>query len=237
MILSKQSLQAVTIAAKDKQIQGLDNLHVTATGSSIAANRNCVVACSPVPADIKKELPVSDSGSCPAVTFSTETARQIIGAIPTDSMFKGRLEFFDLKELSDHEIQFTTHDGKRKKTIEARKYNGKYIPFAEIISRVLSKREKAARCILNRSRLKLLLEVMDKICGDVSSGEAPAFMEFCACGDIIVRGVNQKTGQRAMAVMTAYEAGEWLEPDSWEKELSGTPETPAPKKIAVRRNV
>jgi hypothetical protein len=227
MILSKQALQAVMIAGKDKQIPGLDNLHVTATGECVAANRNCVVTVSPVSEKVCEALPIQNSGACPESTFSTETVKHLLSAIPADTMFKGRLEFLDMKEVSEHELQFLLHDGKRKKTIEARKYNGKYIPYTEIVNRVLSKRQGAVKCLLNRQRLRLLLDVMDKVCEDVSSGEAPAFIEFCEGGEIIIRGVNQKTGQRALAVMTAYQSEQWLEPDEWENNLSG--------KIAVKK--
>lgn len=213
---------------------------MTAKGECVAANKNCVIVVSPVPDEVSKGLPVQDSGKCNENTFSSETAKHLLSAIPVDSMFKGRLEFLDIKEISEYEIQFSLHDGKRKKTIEARKYNGKYIPFQDIVKRVLSKREGSVKCLLNRARLRILLDVLDKICGDISSGEAPAFIEFCNSGEIIIRGLNQRTGQRALAVMTAYQSEQWLEPDSWEKELEGESETSVTiihKKIATRRKV
>lgn len=66
----------------------------------------------------------------------------------------------------------------------------------------------------------MLLEALDAVASD-GAGEAPVWMEMDPeTGAIILRAVDGRTGQRAVAWMRAYAQAEerWCGADEWERD-------------------
>ena len=221
MIISKAQMNVVLATTKDKQLPVLDNVHVRIDGTTIAASRNAVIAVSPVSGKVTEALPLKAEGVIEeGITVSSETIKHLLAFIPKDTLFSGRLEFMDVSG-NETECFFRTHDGKRKRQIDGKVYNGKYIPYRDILGKVITERENATRIVLNRKRLILLLSALDK-CAEDESGEAGVFIEICPSGSVILRAANTKTGQRVLAVMSQAKTENWPEPDEWESSLRKT---------------
>ena len=227
MIVSKSSLLAVQVTAKDKDIPALDNVRLEADGTMVGAAGNVVVAVSPVNPKVAAQVPLDDSGPG-AATISAETVRKALKLLTADKTFGGLLEHCDI-DVDDDNALFTFTDGKRKHTMKGRLYPYDYIPWRAIIEQALGSKEPT-RVILNRARLRLLLETVEKICPD-STGQHPVYLEFTDYGDVICRARNPVTGQRVVATMKNYAFGSsaWLKEDEWEERLAGKK-----KKVAKR---
>lgn len=216
LILSKSNLIIHELTAADKAIPVLNNVCIDKNGSTIAANGKVLIAVSPVPDNIKKNVPLQESKSSESVV-SSETIKEVLKQLPKDMNFGGLLEYCDFDNGT-----FTSSDGRRKKKIEAKIYSRDYIPYNKIFRRASGK--KSHRIVLNRKRLASLLKTIDKICPD-SSGESAVYIEFTNENDIILKSINHHNGQRCIALMTSYKniEGNWLEADEWEVKLSRKP--------------
>lgn len=217
MILSKQNLLIVQVAAVDKAIPVLDNIHITQDGTSVASNGKVLVAVSPVIRELKEKIPLKETKAKHSVTISSETVKEVIKNMPKDLLFHGLLEHV---ELNVQDNTFLLSDGKRKRNIIARLYQRAFINFQEIFKRA-GKSPVSTRFVINRKRLINILQTIDKICPD-SSGESPVFIELNEAGNVILKGRNNK-GQRVLSVMSTYKGveGSWMEDSSWEKKLLG----------------
>jgi len=219
MILSKNNLLVYLMSGKDKDLPQLDNVHIEKNGSTVGASKMGILCVGPVPKKVKKELiDIYGDSKSEAATVSNKTIKNVVRNIPKDVLFQGRLEYTDMKSDEDG-LEFTLHDGKRKHKIQGKKYNRKYIPYKKILRKQLNSPVKE-RIIVNCTRLRLLLEAIEKTCGD-SSDETPIFLEFTENNDLILRAINQITGQRTLATMTTYEGKgeEWIKESKWEKKL------------------
>ena len=216
MIISKQSLNTVLVTAKDKQIPILDNIHIDKDGTVIGAAGNIVVAVSPVLKNIVDKLHLKSTPLKEGVTISSDTAKKILKNVPNDTTFGGLLEHLDVVSQGGPNVHFIMHDGKQEMNVSGTKYPGQYIKWEEIISRSI-KGGTNKRIIINRARLKLLLETLEKVCPD-TSGESPVYMEFTKDDDIIVKAKNLKNGQRCIGVMKTYRYNEeaWINDSKWE---------------------
>jgi hypothetical protein len=219
MIVSKSSLLSVLVTAKDKDIPALDNIRLEADGTVIGAAGNVVLAVSPVHEKVAAQVPLDDSGPGEA-TIAADTVRKALKLLQADKTFGGLLEHCDIA-VHDDEAVFTFTDGKRKHTMNGRLYRHAYIPWEKILETAMHSKEPT-RVVLNRARLRLLLDTIEKICPD-STGQNPVYIEFTSLGDIICRARNAVTGQRVLATMKNYSFGKsaWLSEDEWERRLAG----------------
>lgn len=219
MIISRSSLQTFQVTSKDADIPVLDNIHLTAGGTMIGCSRNVVLAISPVLDEIKEKLHLKEACLKKGVTFSSALAKKILKNMPTDKLYDGLLEHVDVDNSAGSRIDFTFYDGEESFEVIGKRYPDEYTVFGTIIKKAMAGRN-GIKLVVNRTRLRLLLEAMDKACPD-TSGESPIFLELCDNNTIIMRCINMKNGQRALAVMWAYNFDEkkWLKDQSWEKEL------------------
>lgn len=211
MILSKSSLHAVLVTIADRQQAVLDNVRIEEDGTVITCNGKSIIAVSPVPEDIKKEIPLTE-GDFYGATISSTSIREVIKNIPRDTMFGGRLEFCDVS--GDCTVEMT--DGKRRKQISMKTYTRPFISFVKVF-RMLFWRRDGIRAVVDLKRLALLIESVKKI-----AGEVPVFLEVDKRGNIIVRAVHPVTGQRIVGATSSYKGdeGKWLEINNWEKGLT-----------------
>jgi hypothetical protein len=213
MILSKNNLLIHELSAIDKAIPVLNNVHIAADGSTVAANGKCLIAVSPVDEKLKSSIPLQETKS-DAHTISNESIKEVLKNVPKDTMFGGLLEYCDTENGT-----FTSSDGKRKRKLETNVYQKKYIDYKKAFRRIPWNNKKK-RIALNRKRLIKLLQTIDKICPD-SSGEGAVYIEFTEENNVVLRSINHINGQRTIALMTTYKGieGNWLQPDEWEKKL------------------
>lgn len=218
MILSKANLNAVIIAADDKTVPMLNNLHVGKDGTTVAANGRCIIAVSPVPDEVSGHLGyMEDSGSAGDITIAADTVREVLRNMPRDAKFGGLLEYTDLKKGSGGDgVTFRLRDGMRDRTIGAKVYTRAYFEYRKAFQKAAESGARV-RVVLNRKRLISLLETLDKICPD-SSGESPVYMEITRGDDIILKAEGNH-GQRVLGFMKAYQGGEgnWLLDNDWER--------------------
>ena len=220
MIISKQSLNVVLLTAKDKAMPIVDNIHIAPDGTVIGACGNGAVAVSPVLSKVKDKLHLKSTTLKEGVTISSDTAKKLLRNVPNDTVFGGLLEHLDVVSQGGPNVHFVMHDGKQETNISGTKFPGKYIDWETLISRSIQS-ETHKRVIINRARLKLLLETLEKVCPD-TSGESPVYMDFTKDDDIIVRAKNLKNGQRCIGVMKTYRYNEeaWINESNWESRFT-----------------
>ncbi len=216
MILSKGNLQAIGIIQKDKNTPVLANLLITKEAASVAASRNTLLIVSPVNSDLKRSLPLKETKVNEDLMIHESSINDMIKNIPADKLFNGKLEHLDI----DSEAKVTLHDGRLEKHIIGKKIKfNQTIPYKDICKRVLGKKENF-RMVGNLSRIRLMLETLEKVSGD-TSGELPLYIELSKDNEIIFRIQNAKTAQRALGIITTYKGfeGKFLEEDNFEKNL------------------
>lgn len=217
MILSKANLQVVDITNPDKGIPILDNICCESDGSTIASNGKALLAVSPVTNGVKEGLKkiLPDSNNKQMV-ISSESTKEIIQALKKDTMFDGLLEHCDL----DSEGKFTFTDGKRKNSISSRVYPREYFDYKKTFKSVVV--DDGITAVLNLKRLLSLLITINKMCPDIS-GELPVLLEIGKSGDIRIRSINRKTGQKCIGIMKTYKKVIFKELEEigtpWEREL------------------
>jgi hypothetical protein len=217
MILSKGNLRAVEVASS--AIAVLDNLHICADGTTVAASEKTVLVVSPVKSEFAKNVPLEDSGLLQrAVTIAASSIKALLRTIPRDTKFNGILEHCKVENDGVH-TTFATTDGIRNKSMQAREYGREYIPWVKLVGKALIEcmRNRSMRVVLNRKRLYELLKVLDGVCPD-PTGESAVFVEFDSENNVILRAINPVTEQRAVALMTSYKGaeGQWLKKNKWE---------------------
>jgi hypothetical protein len=217
VIVSKNSLSAVHITAKDKDIPALDNLHFEPDGTTVGAAGNVVIVVSPVNEKVANQVPLTNTGTSTG-TVNADTIRKTIKLLTPDKTFGGLLEHCDLK-VQDGEAKFTFTDGKRVHNMAGRTYPHDYIPWRSILRKSLQQRT-GPRVALNRARLHLLLETLEKIAPD-TNGQSPVYLEFTTDGDIVARARNNLNGQQVVATMKNYSFKDnaWPHPTPWEEGL------------------
>lgn len=218
-IVSKNNLQVVLITAKDSDIPVLDNIHIQTDGTTIGASRSVVLCVSPVNDKIRKGLHLKDSVLPRGITVSSDSIKKVIRNMPAKKLFKGLLEHCDVRNYGGETIYFDLHDGSREFSIKAKKYPMEYTVYKEVLKSAFKETENM-RIVVNRKRLKLLLDALESVCPD-SEGESPIFLEFAKNNSVIVRAVNMVNGQRAMGAMLTYKIDEkkWLSFTDWERSL------------------
>lgn len=214
MIYSRSNLSAVVCTGKQPAV--LNTVHFI-EGSTVAFDGKVLVAVSPVRQEVKDQVPETETPGS-TLTLSAETIKEVLKNMPTDKKFYGLLEHTDLDENGT----FRLTDGKRRRQIAGKLFSKEFIDYKSVL-RKAKEAPPAVRVVLNRHRLKLLLDFLDKACPD-GSNEAPVYLEFTREQDVLVRALNPVNGQRAIGYMTSYKAeeGQWLKPDHWEEKLSGT---------------
>jgi hypothetical protein len=214
MIFSKANLAIVDIVKADKNIPALDNLHLRADGTTIAANGSCLLAVSPVEPDDAKRVPLFATSMFGSETVNSDTIREVVKGMPRDTLFAGTLEHCDYSSG-----KFTLTDGKRHRSISARTYPRDYIKYQDILSRVGSAKSEY-KCAVNLRRLVDVLSAIDKIFVDTSKN-LPVYLEFTSENDVIVRCLDVKGKQRCVGILRSYVGAEskWLPVDMWENRL------------------
>jgi hypothetical protein len=223
VIVTKASLSAVKVARRDKDLPVLDNIRIEKDGTTVACARNIVLAISPPGEARAAESPVSNSGALDSdITVPSEWVKGVLKEVKTDKTFDGLQEYIDVrverKETPEPVAFFRWVQDGEPQVLCADLYDGQFIDYRSVFARSLNNRS-GVRLKMNRVRLKALVDTLDKVAPD--NGEAPVYIEFTEAGDMIMRATNDKTGQRAVAVMTRYSerGGDWLDPDEWERGL------------------
>jgi hypothetical protein len=218
VIVSKSALQVVNLTASDKQIPVLDNVRVEADGTVVGSNREVTICISPVNSTVASKLPLKSQGDT-AVTLTSDTVRDTIKFIGVDKRYNGLLEHCDVSVDPQGTAQVTLYDGKRTKALQAKPYPKAYFDYQDLFTTVYGKPIKA-RVLLNRKRLKVMLDTVEKICAD-GSDFSVLFAEFSEDGDMIVKAINRRTGQRVLGIVRGVKGVEtmWLDPDEWERRL------------------
>ena len=219
MLVSKSALQVVGLTVADKQIPVLDTVRIEADGTVVGSNREVVLCVSPVKAEVEAKLPLKSKGDT-AVTLSSDTVRDAIKYIGVDKKFEGLLEHCDVS-VADGNAVLTMYDGKRTKALQAKPYPKDYYDYKDLLRTVNAKGIKA-RVLLNRKRLTLMLETLNRVCQD-GSDFAFLFAEFTNDGDMVVKSINRKTGQRVLGVVRGVPVKsvdtQWLASDPWQDRL------------------
>lgn len=222
-ILSKSNLSIVDVAKHAKDIPALANLHVTCDGTTVAANGKTVLVVGPVSAQARKAWPVEEQPLPVDVTIPMGTVREVMRGMPKDTQFHGLLEHCDLRAGTDEEsVRFVSVDTEgRERGVKGRRYGRGYVRWREIVQRRLDEADDGQRVILNLSRFASLLRAVEKAVDD-SSGTSVAYVQFSREGDVAVRAVNPRNGQRVVGVLMAeykQTAAAWLPEGEWEQGL------------------
>jgi len=219
MIISKSSLESVKLASVDKAVPVLNNLCLKSDGTIVAANGKSMIFVSPVSPEIKGKVPLEEQENMEDVVLSLETVGELMKAVPKDTMFKGVLEHLEVRETgTEGEVLVKVTDGKRHKDIRCKGFGRRFIDTDRILDEVLGGR-KLGMVAVNLRRFLTVVEVINRVCPD-NSGEVPLYLEFYEKATIL-RTLNLKTGQRAVAIVYNYRPDSlvWMEESDWEKAM------------------
>jgi hypothetical protein len=230
MILSKIALQLVALTGKNKSAPVFDYICIEPDGTVVATNGRVLSLVSPVADTIKAKVPLTkkDNADCfgERILLTSEAVRTILKAIPKDTQFKGLLEhcsiWLDSEGSTTVKVQVT--DGRRTSDLTLRRINSEYITYEKVLKEASESRLMVGtdniQCVLNRKRMSLLVDALDKVCP--YDGEfSPIYWEFTKRGHVIVRAQNELTKQRMFSVFgkAEWQDGEWVEWDEWEKHI------------------
>lgn len=216
MILSKANLLINNITKKEGDTR-LDNLHIAKDGSTVSANTRTIMACSPVKKKVKEDLKFLEGGELnDSQTLTSETIKSVLKYLPKDSLYGGLLEHADYQNG-----KFTINDGKRKQVVVTKAFERKYIDYRKAFLKV-GESKFDNHIAINIKTLLNTLNAIDKAVQNTTS-EQPLFISITEEGNLLLRSQNYKTGQRVVAVTTAYKKREtkWLKWDIWEMRLFG----------------
>lgn len=212
MILSKGQLRLAGAG---------DVVDVMADGSAAVLARGVgVVAVGPVPQEVREEAVVEDTGPVQVSLPSKGLGAVKVG---TDKLFGGRLEMVNVEDRGDV-VEVTVRDETRRadvsRLVKSRRGHAQEVRRA--LRTGLGAEQDGTGVILNRKWLMAALKVIDQACPD-PEGRAPVWLSIGEGGEVLLRSVNMRTDQRALAVGRAYDVGreEWLEDSSWERSLRG----------------
>lgn len=216
MILSKGQLKLAAAAAGSDVV----NLHSDGSASVVSAGAG-IVAVGPVPADVRSEAVVDDSGSVNASVAAKGLASVRVG---TDKMFGGRLEMVDARDDGDV-VSVRVRDETRREDVTrlVKSRRGTARATRAALRRALRvERSSRVRVVVNRRWLIGALKAIDAACPDAEA-RAPVWLSAGDNGELVLRSVNMRTDQRALAVGQAYDVArdEWLDDSTWERRLRG----------------
>jgi hypothetical protein len=216
MIFSKASLQVIGISKKDLNVPMLDCIRLEKNGTVVGVAKNVIVAVEGLSEKIVHNVPLSSEGGS-GCTISAETIKHILSSIK-DVAFGGILEYVNVK-VEGNKVAFEYRDGKRSSAVTASSYPGKWVKWKEMFKSAFMKKQEV-KVILNRSRLKMLLDLLDKTAPD-NGGESAVYLEFTTDNNLVLRAKNYVTGQWTYAVMTSYKMGLdiWPQETEFERDI------------------
>ena len=218
-ILNRCNFNAIILSLKDKLHPMLNNLLIRKDGSTVTAARNVFMIVSPVRDEIKNRLHIDDNKLDEDVILHNDMVKTILKNLPKDTMFKGLLEHCDVGVTGKGRLKFTLHDGTNLIEMSGNKIVGSFIDYKKIFLRAIHSLTKK-RVILNRLRLKMLLNAIDDVFPD-TTGETPIYLDFTEDDELVIRVESKLTGQRLIGVVFNYKYNEaqWLKENEWEKGL------------------
>lgn len=216
MVIPRGHLQLERMVKDDGVLQ----FH--ADGSALATNKKAFIAVEGISQQRREAVPLAERElGAGAVSVTAETARSVLKLIPRDKMFQGALEHADIRREGDTELSVVTTDGKRVNRVRARCGVGRIDP-APVMREIDGAARSGQTVCLNRKRLLMLLDTMERAAED-SSGESPVWLSITEGGDVALRGINQRTGQRVIGYMHAYRDVPELERSPWEMKYGRRP--------------
>ncbi len=238
MILSKAALQIVGLTKADKHVPIMDQVLIEPDGTLVATNGRVIALVSPVVEKVRESVPLPWKSEAETfgerIVLSSESVRTVLKAVPRDTRFRGILEHcaIRLNEPEGTKVEVSVTDGKRTQVLTLRRAPTNFLRYEDVLREALGSRllwegeeegRASVRTIMNRKRLKELVETVDKICpykGDFS----PTYWEFTRARHTIIRARNELTDQRIIAVFGYLRSvdGEWLEENEWEREKGGS---------------
>lgn len=229
-IISKGSLAVEKVAGVDD-----GPCAVTSDGATAGTSRRAAMVVSPVGGDRREAVArfLPEKPLKTGVVVSAKTMREADKLVGRDTTFKGLLEHCDITEDGSESVEITAVDGQRVQSIRARR-SGKRLDVPVLLSAMVRavEEEGTRTFVANRKRLKAVLDALDRACPD-SAGSSPVWVTICADGQVVLRGENRATGQRAWALMSAGKAA--AEPPLGEWERSTTSGEPLKSGIKIRK--
>jgi len=220
MIISKQNLLPVALTKPDKNIPVLDCLRIESDGSSAGGNGKSFIVVSSVPESIKNNVSkVYGNDKSEGVTITSETVKEVLKNIPSDSKYGGLLEHTEVVSADGSSVNFVLYDGARKRNISGKVNPSSYPPYKKLFQRAMNNK-KSIQLVINSKRFLPLIDTLIK-CSNDSGDFSPMYIEFTQENDIIMRMINPKTGQRCIGIMWSNKGQEakWLDESTFEKGL------------------
>jgi hypothetical protein len=218
MIISRNHL------ALERVVDDNGVLQFNEDGSALASNKKVVMVLAPVEDEIKERLTIlKDDGESERISITPDTAKEILKNVPKDKKFNGLLEHVSIRGNDSMSVNVEMTDGKRSRKMLFKRRE-RETDEKSVLKHMYSMIDQSnINMCLNRKRLLLMLEAMDKVCEDVS-GESPVWISVTEGGDITVRGWDFKYGRPVLGYMKAYSGGESAPPPrvEWESKYNGT---------------
>lgn len=230
-LLSKANLIASQIMSKNfKFDRGMTGLKVEADGTTIGMDRNIMLVVGPTDEqrlhfpNVGRRVRLGDNG----ILLEADHVADAIKNLPKDQ--RVTLQHVALTETdSPGMVELTAkHPNGQEKRSAMRPMNDHYPDWKKMLRKAFNNGimkdpvdggdRGVVRACVNRSDLARLLKAVMDACPDRNTQDAPIFLEF---GDgIMLRAMNQDTGQHVIGVIKPYKTGgKWMEMNMWEKGL------------------
>lgn len=219
MLFSRGNLMVSKVASTNPMDAGINCVHLSPDGSTVAANGKIVMAVGPVE-ETKIHFPdVGPRAKPPSrgLSLPLDLVDDAIKNLPKDKLVS--LQHVALTQNKDErKVELTCTDRQRERRIAGYPKPEPYKDWRQIFRR-FSGGEPTRVCV-DRKDLIHLLQAMEASCPD-KGNENPVLLEISEDGKgIVLRCQNRETGQRALGCITAYNTnGSWVPKDKWEQSV------------------
>jgi len=214
MIINRKHLLLERVVSDDGMLQ------LNRDGSAVATNKKVFMAVEGVGYKERVNVPLKgEELGMEAVSMSDGTAREILKNVPRDKLFRGILEHLDVTVEGEGDFTAETTDGRRSRTIHCRAAGRRMDP-KPMVSRILGVLDRGTVLCLNRKRLLLLLEAMERVAEDATE-ESPVWIGLGEGGDVALRCLDWATGRSVLGYMSAYREEGARQPPAtfWEQSM------------------
>lgn len=219
MIFSRSSLMIHKAAEQDGRHPELSCLRVEHDGTTIASSPEMLIACEPLPVEIRFPDVGRDVVNPPqeGVSVSLHVVEQALKNMPGSAT----QQFAALTDCDEERIGFTTVDRQKEQSVAGPPVPQKYPLWRRVFSRAW--RKTTHRICFTRKHLLSLLKMLDDATGD-KSNSALVFISLGNETDTAVfRVMNYGTGQRIIGVLRPVDVGEdWMQQSTWESRVVKT---------------
>jgi hypothetical protein len=219
MIVNKKMLQIKNVAEVDKKTSEiLGNVVIRNDGTIIASNTKSRVCMSPIPDNIKKMTGFEESELIlEELSVPVSSITSFLACLKSDNLLGGILECCEIIESKNGCKCVIKDTNGTENILQGLKYDKKYLDWNKVFKDIKNGKNNV-KVVFNLKRLIVLLQTIDKMVND--NEFSPVFLEVNPDKQsMIIKVIDQKTGQIILACNTGYEIDSFPEDTAWELKI------------------